>query len=283
MSGTLRIGLFALAAGALFAAALGIGRAVGPLERGDADEPAHAGGAVAGDAMAGAAADGLAISAGGLRLVPETTTLPAGTAAPFVFRIVDEDGSPVREYDLLHARRMHLVVARRDLGAFLHLHPVRRVDGAWTVPLRLPSAGAYRAFADFSAAGTRAVLGADLTAAGSWTPESLPAPAPETVVDGYRVSLAAPELRSGEPQALRFRLERGGAPVDPQPYLGARGHLVVLREGDLGYLHTHPEEGATEGIEFETTFPSAGRYRAFLQFRAGGAVHTAAFTLEVPR
>ncbi len=30
-----------------------------------------------------------------------------------------------------------------------------------------------------------------------------------------------------------------------------------------------------------TTFPGAGRYRAYLQFAAGGAVHTAEFTLEV--
>jgi hypothetical protein len=29
------------------------------------------------------------------------------------------------------------------------------------------------------------------------------------------------------------------------------------------------------------TFPSAGTYRLFLQFRAGGALHTIAFTEEV--
>ena len=40
---------------------------------------------------------------------------------------------------------------------------------------------------------------------------------------------------------------------------------------------------AWDVLRFETTFPSAGRYRAFLQFSAGGRVRTAEFTLEVPR
>jgi hypothetical protein len=31
------------------------------------------------------------------------------------------------------------------------------------------------------------------------------------------------------------------------------------------------------------TFPTEGRYRLFLQFKAGGAVHTAEFTQEVTR
>jgi hypothetical protein len=60
--------------------------------------------------------------------------------------------------------------------------------------------------------------------------------------------------------------------------LGAKGHLVALRAGDLAYLHTHP---AGDTISFETEFPSQGRYRLFLQFKHGGEVHTAAFTRAV--
>jgi hypothetical protein len=68
-----------------------------------------------------------------------------------------------------------------------------------------------------------------------------------------------------------------------QPYLGARGHLVALRQGDLAYLHAHPEEheGAAHAIPFAAEFPSAGSYRLFLQFRVAGVVHTAAFTVAV--
>ena len=37
------------------------------------------------------------------------------------------------------------------------------------------------------------------------------------------------------------------------------------------------------GDEVMTTFPSAGRYRLFFQFKHRGQVHTAAFTTEVSR
>jgi len=37
----------------------------------------------------------------------------------------------------------------------------------------------------------------------------------------------------------------------------------------------------TEGTEFESTFPTTGRYRLFLQFKHDGVVHTAAFTKDV--
>jgi oxalate decarboxylase/phosphoglucose isomerase-like protein (cupin superfamily) len=80
-------------------------------------------------------------------------------------------------------------------------------------------------------------------------------------------------------------VSRAGRPVaDIEPYLGAGGHLVALREGDLAFLHVHPEEAHTPGrIAFEATFPSAGRYRLFLQFQHDGRVRTVAHTVEVPR
>ncbi len=64
-------------------------------------------------------------------------------------------------------------------------------------------------------------------------------------------------------------------------YLGAKGHLVALREGDLAFLHVHPDANR---LRFEATFPTPGRYRLFLQFKTtDGRVHTAAFTREVSR
>src|SRR5438477_3662407 len=32
-----------------------------------------------------------------------------------------------------------------------------------------------------------------------------------------------------------------------QPYLGAYGHLVALRDGDLAYLHVHPDGAPGDG------------------------------------
>jgi hypothetical protein len=83
---------------------------------------------------------------------------------------------------------------------------------------------------------------------------------------------------------LTATVTRDGQPVaDLQPYLGAYGHLVSLRDGDVGYLHVHPDEdgGAGPAIAFHTEFPTAGRYRLFLDFRHSGTVRTAAFTVTV--
>ena len=81
---------------------------------------------------------------------------------------------------------------------------------------------------------------------------------------------------------LTTRIELDGEPVtDLEPYLGAYGHLVALREGDLAYLHVHPEE-AEPGPEVavRAEFPSAGDYRLFLDFQHDGEVRTAEFAVE---
>ena len=68
--------------------------------------------------------------------------------------------------------------------------------------------------------------------------------------------------------------------TDLQPYLGAYGHLVALRDGDLAYLHVHPQHTDTAGpdIGFDADVPTAGTYRLFLDFQHAGVVRTAAFT-----
>jgi hypothetical protein len=267
---------FALALGAIFAAALGIGAAAGPISRGaDGDEPAHA------EEPAGTVAvPGLAVAADGLRLVASRTTLTSRRPQALAFRVVDADGAPQREYDLTHERRMHLIVVRRDLSRFLHLHPKLGADGSWraTVPPLEP--GAYRAFADFAVAGRKTTLGFDLAVPGAWSPRALRPVSVRTQAGPYTVALAAPDVRAGGESMLGFRVTRAGRAVAVDRYLGARGHLVLLREGDLGYLHTHADE---ERLEFGADFPSPGRYAAFLQLSVGGAVRTAAFTLEVRR
>ena len=65
-----------------------------------------------------------------------------------------------------------------------------------------------------------------------------------------------------------------------EDYLGAKGHLVALREGDLAYLHVHAEE---DRLAFEATFPTPGRYRLFLQVQVEGRLHPVEFTQEVSR
>jgi hypothetical protein len=176
---------------------------------------------------------------------------------------------------------MHLIVVRRDLTGFQHLHPTENADGTWSLGVTLPEAGAYRVFADFSVAGKPYTLADDLAVDGSLRSHELPAPAGAVEVDGLRVVLAEGATKAGAESALSFTVTRAGKPVALADYLGAKGHLVALRQGDLAFLHVHPDE---HRLKFMAAFPTAGTYRLFLQFKTtDGRLHTAAFTQEVTR
>ena len=229
-------------------------------------------------AQAPDAVRGLAVAQDDLRVVVEQPELRRGRTETLRFRIVDEHGEPVRDFDVTHEKRMHLILARRDLNGFQHLHPELAADGTWSADARLPQAGSYRLFADFSHDGAARTLAADLRVDGAADLRPLPAPQPVATSDGYDVRLDAGQARPGQEADLRFTITRDGAPVKTEPYLGAGGHLVALREGDMAFLHVHP---ADDGVRFAATFPTAGRYRLFLQFQHAGRVHTVAFTQEV--
>ncbi len=256
-------------------AAGGHGAANGAAESaGHAD--AHPAATARDSAGAGGVPAGVASSQDGYRLVAGATRFEADRPAPLTFRILDARGDTVRDFETEQARKMHVIVVRRDLRRYQHLHPAQGPDGAWTVPLTLPEAGVYRAFADFKTGGAQHTLGIDLFVPGAFEPAGLPATSDTARVDGYEVSL---HVHPGE---LGFFVRRGGALVtDLQPYLGARGHLVALREGDLAYQHIHPDAKAPPEIAFHTGDSEPGRYRLFLQFRHQGRVHTAAFTRTV--
>jgi hypothetical protein len=235
--------------------------------------------------VASTATPGLAVAEGGYRLSPEESALPLGRTTELAFRILDADGAPVTAFDVEHTRRMHLIVVRRDLTGYQHLHPRMDSSGRWSVGLRFPAAGVYRAYADFSTGGKRMTLAADLAVPGAFRPLALPTPAPVDEAGGYRAELSTAHVGAGESAELDYSLSRDGRPLDGvEPYLGADGHLVALREGDGAFLHVHPEESdAPNVIRFAATLPSAGRYRLFLQFRHDGRVRTVAHTLEVTR
>jgi hypothetical protein len=290
-----KLAAVALGLAAVFGAAAGVGSLVGPVGAvgtASAAGPTDGHGGEAHESAPAETADselpaGLAVAADGYTLDLGTPTAPAGPATEVGFRVLGPDGHPVTAFEVAHEQDLHLVAVRRDLSGFQHVHPELGDDGEWRAVLAL-TPGAWRLFADFvpSADGANRVLGADLSVPGEYTPEPLPAPSAVAEVDGYTVVLTG-ELVPGREAELTLSVSRDGRPVtDLQPYLGSYGHLVVLRAGDLGYLHVHPADGPAGAapapgphIGMVTTAPTAGTYRVFLDFRHGDVVHTAAFTL----
>ena len=310
MNTATRVGAFGAGLVVAFGAALGAGRLVGPLDAVAAPAPhtemstdGHVtdpgGHATEGDqhadthqdsgAGASATPAGLSSTDQGYRLVPGATTLAASKAARVTFQVLGPDGRPVTGFTTAHEKKLHLVVVRRDLSGFQHVHPTMAADGTWSVSLDLGRPGQWRMFADFDPESDTEglVLGTDLAVPGDYSPVALPAPARTTMADRYAVQLTG-SLDPATPQRLDLAVaDDSGRPVDLEPYLGADGHLVVLREGDLAYAHAHPVHATTVGdpasgatVGFRVEPPGPGRYRAFLDFKVAGTVHTAAFTLD---
>lgn len=280
---------FAATLGLAFGVAWWVGTLSGPP--GDAPPSAAAAGAHAEgvDAGAGFAVEsaGLVSTASGFTLVPRgPTTFEPDIPAELAFVVTGTGGRPVREFDIRDERRLDLVVVRRDGAGFQHLDPVIGPDGVWRAPLTVPDAGVYRAYADFVPTGGPAlVLGIELSAPGHYTPEVFPT-SRTTHVAGYDVRLEA-DLVAGRPSQVFVTIDRDRVPVtDLEPYRGAQGHLVVLRQSDLAYLRVAPDVPAPDapahrtgaGLAFMVDVPAGGGHRLFLEFRHDGAVHTAELT-----
>jgi len=214
------------------------------------------------------------------RIYAPATRLASGEPRRFDFEVLDPAGATVTDFEDRHDRLMHLIVVSNDLADYAHLHPQLADDGTWSVEFPGLVAGRHRVVADtVPADGPDLVLTVDLFVPGVATARPLPDPADTVVVDDLAVSIALTPTADGLTVALTVR--RDGATVEPDPYLGARGHLVAINADDLGYLHVHPDDGDGP-VSFATARPAPGRYRLFFDFSVGGQVRTAAFTVDVP-
>lgn len=240
---------------------------------------------------ASAAPAGLSLSQDGYVLEPVQAPAAIGDPGTLSFTVLTPAGGALVDYVPVHEKNLHLIVVRSDGTEFVHAHPVLDRDtGTWSTPWTWNAAGTYRVFADFRPADnadTQLTLTQTVDVAGAFT--ATPAVGPRVIdqVDGYTVRLDG-ELVAGESRQLTATVTREGAPVTTlQPYLGAFGHLVALREGDLAYLHVHPEgaepaAGQTGGpaVVFAATAPTEGRYFLYLDFQVDQTVHTATFVVD---
>jgi uncharacterized membrane protein len=204
------------------------------------------------------------------------------------------DGSVVAALQVVHTKKLHLIVVSKDLSFFDHVHPAQQRDGSLTLDYAFPAPGEYVLFADCTPAGDRnQVFATPVTVAGIRTEARplTPTPAQAKVFGRYRVRLDL----SPDPAAVRdetqltFTVEQDGKPAtDLEPYLGAGGHCVAIGEGADSYVHSHPVEMAAAGarfgpsVTFHTVFPRAGLYKVWGQFSHHGRPLIADFVVRVP-
>ncbi|SEH67090.1 hypothetical protein SAMN04489835_2697 [Mycolicibacterium rutilum] len=234
---------------------------------------------------------GLSLAEGGYVLSPVRSPSAPDDRGTLSFTIVDPGGTPLLDYATVHDKQLHLIVVRSDGQHFAHVHPwLDAATGTWSTPWTWNAAGTYRVFTDFQPAGAgsaKLTLTRTVQVAGVFVPAVPSATRTVDEIAGYTVKLDG-ALTAGVSRQLTATVTRDGRPVmTMQPYLGAYGHLVALREGDLAYLHVHPEgaepvPGGTGGpaVSFAATAPTAGRYLLYLDFKVQDTVHTASFVVD---
>jgi len=201
---------------------------------------------------------------------------------------------PVTDFETRHERLAHLFFVRGDFGNFAHEHPDVAADGTLTLEHTFSAAGTYRLFADVTPRGAGGqVVGSTITVGGAraeiFDLRGAPTlrPDAETVlgpfVAKWQFGVLAPRRTSilavsvVDPSSRR--------PVDLEPYLGARGHLMLIHEDGETFVHAHPDDDpqAVAGgrVPFVTWLPKSGRYRGWAQFQHDGVVYSTAVVLHV--
>ena len=234
-------------------------------------------------------------------------TVVPGRPTPITVEVRDADsGKLVGDLVRTHQVWMHMIITRTDLGTFAHIHPEpTRTPGVYTVQATFPTAGEYLVHTEFRRSGQMGdVLDTHtVTVAGR---HAAAAPVPTRDIrswtgHGVRISIKGDAtVGATSDLALTFTHvnaagQNTGPVTDLQPYLGAAGHVVVMRADGSTFAHRHAETFDSAGrpvlalpgtrfgphLDLHVRFDRPVAYRLWAQFElADGTVVTAPFVLH---
>jgi hypothetical protein len=190
---------------------------------------------------------------------------------------------PVKTFQLVHEKLLHMFVINENLQVFVHDHPTLGIDGDFHYDLRFPDGGMYRVLADFYPEGATPQL--------IPTTVIVPGPAPKPAVltrdysakdaENMQVGLVTepPQPIAGDKTQLRLTIKPGDG---IERYLGAWGHALAASDDLIDLIHEHPfiADGGPN-IQFNIVFPRARMYRVWVQFQRKGVVNTVHFDIPV--
>lgn len=223
-------------------------------------------------------------------------TIPANikpqTLIPLTIDIQDKEGKPIAKFETFQEKLMHLIVVSDDLQFFNHIHPTYKENGRFEVKANFPQSGNYTLFSDYKPADQKervSVLKAQIPGANP-SPATIDINQAKTFGD-TKVSLtfSQPTLKVGQDVTLMFDLRDTATnqPItDLQPYLGERGHLVIIKQSSpltkTDYIHAHAIKDTPGGkVDFMTHFSQPGKYKVWGQFNRNGKIITADFWINV--
>ena len=221
-------------------------------------------------------------------ITSDTKNVKPNQLIKFSYKIKNDKGEILKNYEIVHEKIMHFIVVRKDLQEFQHLHPdFNQATGEFTVDITFPADGSYRVFPDFTPAEDNpqklpVTVFHDMVVGDMNKYKAqpvVPDTQPEKIVGEYQITYNFPsEIMMRNEINYSLVIEKNGQAVkDLENYLGALGHSVILKEGTLDFIHTH----AGETLEFSTTFSEEGIYKIFTQFQHLGKVNTVDYAVKV--
>ncbi len=220
-----------------------------------------------------------------LNMLPNTTV-------PLLIDVQNLNGKAVEKFEVFQEKLMHLIVVSDDLQFFEHLHPSYQHNGRFKVSANFPQAGKYTLFSDYKPAQSLEQISVLKTEVGGESPSATPMNFDRTKTFGTaQINLTSSQahIKAGEKVTLTFDLKdpvTNQPLTDLQPYLGEKGHLVIVKKSTpltaSDYIHAHAlGDGSVGKVTFVTKFPKSGEYKLWGQFNRNGKIVTADFGIHV--
>lgn len=214
------------------------------------------------------------------------------TPTTLQIEVQDKDGNEIAQFDQIQEKIMHLIAVSNDLQVFQHLHPIYKGNGRFEVETQFPKSGNYTLFSDYQPTGQAEQVSVLKTQAAGNNPSAADVNWSRTKTFNKTVVGFAPTqatIRAGQEIIFRFNLQDATSyqPItDLQPYLGEKGHLIILRQSSAltreDYIHAHAvHKTPANQVHFATRFPQPGRYKLWGQFNRNGEIITADYWVEV--
>ncbi|MDP3697487.1 MAG: hypothetical protein Q8R55_05740 [Candidatus Taylorbacteria bacterium] len=214
---------------------------------------------------------------------------------------------PASNLEINHTKKIHVVGLRSDMNEFFHIHPKESQDNEalFTINHTFNKPGLYKIWSDVKKDGTSHVFGhPEVNVNGEGSREEKQVSFSRNVtVNNYQVSLVTDgTVVKARGVVLTFDIHTlTGQEITVENYLDAQMHLVLIKDDWKQFIHAHPAGAANdehsfnniistvyangnddhgtpsggtpsgdEVITFNATFPEAGLYKTFAQFRPQG-------------
>lgn len=240
----------------------------------------------------------------GLEVNLNVTPAPviAGFLARLDFFVNEKPGNIPISSDLLevdHEKPMHIVGVRDDLEEFFHVHPAPSADqGVLSINHVFQKPGDYKVWSQVKKDGATHVLGHPIFSVagdGEKSKKDLFF-GKNRIVGNYQVSLKNEKIYKDREEDLVLSIhDVFGKETELDNYLGAKMHVVIIKEDLSRFIHTHPEDSNQhsyldhnffnealahgevndgdnalsheDALNFHVNFKDAGNYKIFAEFR----------------